>query len=193
MDGVKSRRNGLRIWKILKKIQLRSDRSVEKLGFDQAVESWHWIMKVESWILYHGGREVEFYTIEADSCRWDFEVGSWKRIVDFLPLEQRVRFRPLKDVASIVWYEILLRIVSFLVSKNRIQKLINRSYLNNGVACVFVSACMYLHMYCITVVIDITKLYNNTFHKDIHPKLNVIAQLEFEPVYYGVVVNYLCH
>ena len=38
MDDVMPRRDGLRIWKILKKIQLSSNHDVEKLGSDQAVE-----------------------------------------------------------------------------------------------------------------------------------------------------------
>ncbi len=38
VDDVMPRRDGLRIWKILKKIQLRSDHGVEKLGSYQAVE-----------------------------------------------------------------------------------------------------------------------------------------------------------
>ena len=38
MDDVMPRRDGLRIWKILKKIQLSSDHGVEKLGSDHGVE-----------------------------------------------------------------------------------------------------------------------------------------------------------
>ena len=38
VDDVMPRRDGLRIWKILKKIQLRSDYGVEKLTSDHGVE-----------------------------------------------------------------------------------------------------------------------------------------------------------
>ena len=38
VNDVMRRRDGLRIWEILKKIQLRSDHGVKKLGSDDAVE-----------------------------------------------------------------------------------------------------------------------------------------------------------
>ena len=38
VDDVMPRKDGLRIWKILKKIQLRSDHVVEKLKSDHVVE-----------------------------------------------------------------------------------------------------------------------------------------------------------
>ena len=93
------RRVGLRIWNILKKIQLRSEHGVEKLRSDHGVEKlgiWDWTMQADNW-----GRE-EFSAIE----------------LGFLPLRRRVRSKTPRDVpnvggsVSIVWYERPLRIVS---------------------------------------------------------------------------------
>ena len=95
----------------------------------------------------------------------DFEVEPWKTIVEFLPLGHSDGFGPLKDVVSIVWYERLLRILPLFVSKNRTQKLINGSYLNNRIACVLESACICIWICivyvfaCITVVIYIIELW----------------------------------
>ena len=66
VDDVMPRRDVLRIWKILKKIQLRSDHGVEKLGSDHGVEKlvsdhsvqksdhgvegWHWTMEADNWV-----------------------------------------------------------------------------------------------------------------------------------------------
>ncbi len=67
MDDVMPRRDGLRIWKILKKIQLSSERGVEKLGSDHGVEklrSDHGVEKlksdygVEDLRLDHAGRQL---------------------------------------------------------------------------------------------------------------------------------------
>ena len=66
VDDVMPRRDGLRIWKILKKMQLGSDHDVEKLGSnhgikklksDHGVEGWYWTMEADSWVFYccHGG------------------------------------------------------------------------------------------------------------------------------------------
>ena len=41
-------RDGLRIWKILKKIQLSSDHGVEKLKSDHGVVGRHWTMEADS-------------------------------------------------------------------------------------------------------------------------------------------------
>ena len=60
VDDVMPRRDGLRIWKILKKIQLRSDYGVEKLGSDHGVEDLR---------LDHAGRQFSF-------CHWDRELSS---------------------------------------------------------------------------------------------------------------------
>ena len=54
------RRDGLRIWKILKKIQLRSDHGVEKLKSDHTVEDLR---------LDHAGRQLSF-------CHWGRELSS---------------------------------------------------------------------------------------------------------------------
>ena len=50
-DDVMSRRDGLRIWKSLKKIQLSSDHDMEKLCSDHGVEklkSYHGVEKLKS-------------------------------------------------------------------------------------------------------------------------------------------------
>ena len=60
VDDVMPRRDGRRIWKILKKIQLSSDHGVEKLGSDQAVEDLR---------LNHAGRQLSF-------CHWGREWSS---------------------------------------------------------------------------------------------------------------------
>ena len=44
-------------------------------------------------------------------------------------------------------------------------------------------------MYCITVVIDITKLYN-IFPKGISPTMNVIERMEFELDYKDVTMKH---
>ena len=143
MNDIIPRSDGSENLKILKKSQLRVDCGRCRQTVEVGV--WPWCWEVGVW-----------------PGSWDFEVGPWKTIVEFLPLGHRVGFWPLKDVVSIVWYERLLRIVSLLVSKNRSQKLINGSYLNNGVACVFESAYCVLYFpvfACITVVIDIIELW----------------------------------
>ena len=63
------RRDGLRIWKILKKIQLRSDHGVEKLGSDHSVEKWGSDQAFEDLRLGHAGRQLSF-------CHWEKEVGA---------------------------------------------------------------------------------------------------------------------
>ena len=51
VDDVMPRRDGLRIWKILKKIQLSSDHCLEKFESDQ---------KAEGLRLDHTGRQLSF-------------------------------------------------------------------------------------------------------------------------------------
>ena len=58
VDDVMFRRDGLRIWKILKKIQLRSDHGVEKLGFDHGGEKLKSDHAVEDLRLDHVGRQL---------------------------------------------------------------------------------------------------------------------------------------
>ena len=116
-----------------------SDHGVEKLGSDHGVE------KLGS---DHGVEKVEFRP-------WcgEVRVRPWCWYIEIGP-------RDVPNVGgdvSIVWYERLLRIVSLLVSKNRSQKLIQRSYLNNGVRLCFVFPCIYICM-C-TLVIDILELW----------------------------------
>ena len=60
MDNVMPRRDGLRIWKILKKIQLSSDHGVEKLGSEQAVENLRLDHAGRQLSFYHWGRELSF-------------------------------------------------------------------------------------------------------------------------------------
>ena len=96
VDDVMPRRDGLRIWKILKKIHLRSDHDVEKLRSDYGVEklrsdhgveklkSDHGVKKlvsdhgveklrsdqaVEDLRLDHAGRQLSF-------CHWGRELSS---------------------------------------------------------------------------------------------------------------------
>ena len=114
---------------------------------------------------------------------WDFEVGPWKTIVEFLPLGHRVGFRPLKDVLSIVWLRKTFKnCVSLLVSKNRSQKLINGSYLNNGVTCVLyfpVFAFVYVQLLLISLWFWLynTELYNTWKNTEVW--LCYIARYEY--------------
>ena len=48
IDDVMPRRGVLRIWKILKKIQLNSDHGVEKLGQTMVLRSWGPTMMLRS-------------------------------------------------------------------------------------------------------------------------------------------------
>ena len=135
--------------KILKKSQLGVDfgpcrQTVGLSAIEAGSWSWGLTMMVRSWV------RQWCWEVGVWPGSWEFEVGPWKTIVEFLTLGQRFGFRPLKDVVSIVWCEIILRIVSLVMSKNWSQKLIKRLYLNNGCACVFESAycVLYLYMYC---------------------------------------------
>ena len=49
VDDVMPRRDGLRIWKILKKIQLSSDHGVEKWGPTIMLRSWGPTIMLRSW------------------------------------------------------------------------------------------------------------------------------------------------
>ena len=111
-------RDGLRIWNILKKIQLRYNHGVEKLGSDQAFEDFR---------LDHEGRQLSF-------CHWGREWSSTvAAAVKFFgsrpakmnrDLKQHGMCRTLEVLLASYDYERLLRIVSLLVLKNRSQKLI---------------------------------------------------------------------
>ena len=82
--------------------------------------------------------ETDSWEVEFRPGSWDFEVGPWKTIVEFLPLRHGVGFRPLKDVVSIVWLrKTFNNCVSLRVEES--PEVNKRSYLNNGVAWVFVS------------------------------------------------------
>ena len=59
-DDVMPRRDELRIWKILKKIQLRSNHGVEKLRSNHGVEKLGSDHGVED-LLDHAGRQLSFY------------------------------------------------------------------------------------------------------------------------------------
>ena len=63
MDNVMPKRDGLRIWKILKKIQLKSDHGIEKLGSDHGVEKLKsdYALKVE---IGPCRQKIEFSAIE---------------------------------------------------------------------------------------------------------------------------------
>ena len=103
----------------------------------ESVESWYWTMEADSWVL----------------CHW---VGSWVFRISTGSDELRSKTpRNVPNVGSgvyIVWWQKTFKnCVFLLVSKNRSQKLINRSYLNNSVR-------LHLYMYR---WIDIIKLYNN--------------------------------
>ena len=143
------------------------------------LRSWRfWKRGNWEWTLGHVGRhlgclplrqtvEVEFrpwcWEVGVRPGSWDFEVGPWKTIVEFLPLGHRVEFRSLKDVC-IVWIRKTFKnCVSLFVSKNRSQKLINGSYLNNRVACVLyfpVFAFVYVQLLLISLWLW---LYNNHY------------------------------
>ena len=51
VDDTMPGRDGLRIWRILKKIQLRSDHGVEKMR--SAHWGWHWTILADRWVLCH--------------------------------------------------------------------------------------------------------------------------------------------
>ena len=80
---------------------------------------------------------------------WDFEVGSWKTILEFLPLGHWVGFRSLKDVVSIVWLQKTFKnCLSLLVSTNWSQKLINVFLPEQRSRLCIWSCVLYLYMYC---------------------------------------------
>ena len=60
MDDVMPKRDGLRIWKILKKVQLSSDHGVEKLGSDHGIEKLKSDHGLEELRLDHAGRRLNF-------------------------------------------------------------------------------------------------------------------------------------
>ena len=115
------------------------------------IGSWVLTMVWRSWelTLENVGRELGCLPLsrqlklgsdnDVEKLKSNHGVGSWKTIVEFLPLWHRVGFRLLKDVVSIEWLRKTFKnCLSLLVSKNRSQKLIHGSYLNNRVACLFV-------------------------------------------------------
>ena len=102
------------------------------------------------------------------------DIGPWRQTVEYSAVAAAVKFvrsRPVKmnwdlkhhemyrtlGMVCIVWIRKTFKnCVSLLVSKDRTQKLINGSYLNNGVAYAFVFDCICI---CIcTVVFDIIEL-----------------------------------
>ena len=68
--------DGLRIWKILKKIQLSSNHGIEMLGSDPGIEKSD--LAVEDLRLDHACRQLSF-------CHWGRELS-------FLPLQWRLSF-----------------------------------------------------------------------------------------------------
>ena len=69
VDDVKPGRDGQRIWKILKKIQLSSDHAV-KLGLTMVLRSWgptmqlriwDWIMEADNWVCHWGKEDWVLY------------------------------------------------------------------------------------------------------------------------------------
>ena len=60
---------------------------------DVGIRPWCWEILVRPW----------YWEVEVRLGSWDFEVVPWKTIVEFLPLEHRVGYRPLNDFVSIVW------------------------------------------------------------------------------------------
>ena len=69
VDDVMPRRDGLRIWTILKKIQLRSHLVVEKLRSDRGVEKLRSDQGVEKLKSDHAGRQLSF-------CYWGRKLSS---------------------------------------------------------------------------------------------------------------------
>ena len=134
VDVIMPRRDGLRIWKILKKIQLVSDQGVEKSGPDHSAEkmkSDHNVEKLKS-------------DDAVEDLRWTMLADNWvchRGIENWVPVptsEDKLRFKTARDVLNVggVVSLVLFRkdfknCVSLLVSKNQSQKLIKCSYLNN--------------------------------------------------------------
>ena len=115
------------------------------------LRNWDWTMQANNWVLCH---LVEFFSVAA-TVKF-FRVST---------SEDELRSKTPRDVSnvggvvSIIWYERLFKNrVSLLVSKNRSQKLINLSYLNTGVACVFVFACV-SHLYWTVFVNEFIPLH----------------------------------
>ena len=88
VDDIMPRRDGLRILRILR---------------NTAVESWHWTMKEDSWVLCHWGRQLGslplMQTVEIGD--WTMEAKCWVSTtkvekLSSLPLGHRVGFGPLK-------------------------------------------------------------------------------------------------
>ena len=155
MDVVMLRREGMRIWKILKRIQLKSDHGVEKLGSDHSVEKlrsdhgveklrsdhgveklksdhagegWDWTMQADNWVS----------AIGADNwVLWHWVEFSTVAVVDKFfgsrPAKMNWDLKHHKDmlnvgcVVSIIWLRKTFKnCVSLLVSKNRIQEVNKR-------------------------------------------------------------------
>ena len=91
VGDVLPRRDGLSIWKILKKIQLRSDHGVKMLGSDHGMKMLRSDHGVEKLRLDHAGRQLSEDELRSKTPRDVPNVGG--------------------DI-SIVWYERLLKIVS---------------------------------------------------------------------------------
>ena len=117
-------RDGLKIWKILKKIQLGSDHDVEKLSSDHGAEklgSDHGVEKLRS---DHGFEKLGFRAL-----RHMVEFfGSFPREIFKIP-----RYVPNVEggVSIVSLQKTFKNCASLLVSKNWRQKFINRSFLNN--------------------------------------------------------------
>ena len=183
-------RDVLRIWKILKKIQLRSnhgveelmsDHSVEKLKADHgveklkskhAIEGWHWIMQADSWV-------------SAIQLRLEDVVGFFRYlptgILDITGCAARLWGREYGQRSK--------NCVSLLMSKNRSQKLINvRTWTTESA---LVLACV-LYLYLTMVVYVLFYGCDWSHHGTQH--LNLLANINSSPVgwcciVYRVVIN----
>ena len=153
------RRDGLRIWKILKKDSVEVRPGCWEVGvrtscWEVKVRPWCWEVGVRpccwevevrpcSWglTLDHAGRQLSLYHWGIDN----WILYRWRMLLEFCRslnlknYKMRCAFVASDSTVSIV------RIVSLLVSKNQSQKLINRSYLRQkSPTCVFVPG--YFHL-----------------------------------------------
>ena len=146
------RRDGLRIWKVLKKFQLRSDLGVGKLRSDYGVEKLGSDQVVEDLRLDHAGRQLSF-------CHW-VEFSTLAAAVTFFgsrpakmnwDLKHHEICRTLGVLLAQYDYERLLRIASILVSKNRSQ-VIDKPFVPE-------QRSPLVHLYCVACIC-ILVLYN---------------------------------
>ena len=115
------RRDGQRIWKILKKIQLSSDHGVEKLGLTMVLRSWvptmmwrnwgptmvlrSWVSAMEAarWVLCHLV-EVEVSNVEAYGWIIRISTSEVELRSKFIILKWLFLFFSWKDICSVILF-----------------------------------------------------------------------------------------